>query len=87
VKKVLLTLSVAISVGLILLAITVPVNHSRLLPTWNSGTIQADGVPAPPPIIPPKQPPPKLVADGVPAPPPIIPPKQNPPKVIAGWTA
>ncbi len=82
-KKVLLTLSVALSVSLILLAIVVPVNNSRMLPTWNNGVSQADGVPAPPPIIPPKNPP-SLVADGVPAPPPIIPPK-NPPNVIGSW--
>ncbi len=74
-KKVLLTLSVVLSISLILLAIVVPVNQSRVSPTWNNGIIRTDGVPAPPPIIPPKQKPPNLVADGVPAPPPTIPPK------------
>ena len=84
-KKVLLTLSIALSVSLILLAIAVPVNHSRMLPTWNNGSIQADGVPGPP-LPPPKQGPPKLIADGVPGPP-LPPPKQKPPNVTGGWRA
>ena len=71
-KKSLLVLVTALSVSLILLSLAVPVNNSSTLPAWNNGTIQADGVPGPPPIVP-KVVNPVLVADGVPGPPPIVP--------------
>ena len=82
-KKLLLIFSVALSVSLILLAIAVPVNNSRVLPTWNNGFIQADGVPGPPPYPPPTPKPPSLVADGVPGPPPYPPPTPKPPSLVA----
>jgi hypothetical protein len=71
-KKSLLVLVATLSVSLILLSIAVPVNNSSTLPTWNNGTIQAEGVPPPPPWIP-HVIQPHLVAEGVPPPPPWIP--------------
>ncbi|MGC2355899.1 MAG: hypothetical protein WA491_07540 [Candidatus Acidiferrum sp.] len=82
-KKSLLVLVAALSVSLILLSIAVPVNKSSALPTWNNGTIQADGVPLPPPTIP-KVINPILVADGVPLPPPTVPHVINPILVADG---
>ena len=73
-KKSLLVLVAALSVSLILLSIAVPVNKSSALPTWNNGTIQAEGAPPPPPTVPPHAINPILVAEGVPMPPPTIPP-------------
>jgi hypothetical protein len=72
VKKSLLVLIAALSVSLILLSIEVPVNNSSTLPTWNSGAIQAEGIPMPPPWIP-RVTNPNLVAEGIPMPPPWIP--------------
>ena len=71
-KKSLLVLVATLSVSLILLSIAVPVNNSSTLPAWNNGTIQADGVPLPPPWMP-KVINANLVADGVPLPPPWMP--------------
>ena len=71
-KKSLLVLVAALSVSLILLSIAVPVNNSSTLPTWNNRTIQAEGIPMPPPIIP-HVINTTLVAEGIPMPPPIIP--------------
>ena len=71
-KKSLLSLFAALSVGLILLSVAVPVNHSSALPTWNNTTLQAEGTPLPPPIIP-HAVNTVLVAEGTPLPPPIIP--------------
>ena len=76
-KKSLLVLVAALSVSLILLSIAVPVNNSSTLPTWNNGTIQAEGIPAPPPTVP-RAINPILVAEGVPPPPPTVPRVINP---------
>ncbi len=81
-KKSLLVLVAALSVSLILLSIVVPVNKSSTLPIWNNRTIQAEGVPAPPPTIPPHAINPILVAEGVPAPPPTIPPHATNPILV-----
>jgi len=86
VKKSLLLLVAALSVSLILLFIAVPVNNSSTLPTWNNGTVRAEGVPAPPPTIP-HAIDPNLVAEGVPAPPPTIPHVSNPNLLAEGVPA
>lgn len=69
-KNILIAPGLAVTTSLILLALSVPVNHSAYPSTGRDSTAVADGVPLPPPI------PPKggtLVADGVPLPPPIPP--------------
>jgi hypothetical protein len=70
-KKEYLIVAFTLSVSLILLSVAVPVNHSSTLPSWRNGTMQADGIPLPPP----KPPKPGVnngvtVADGIPLPPP-----------------
>jgi hypothetical protein len=74
-KRVALVVSISLSAVLILLPLICPVNHAVANPVLPGGSLNADGMPAPPPI-----PPTRslgiagtLVADGMPAPPPIPP--------------
>jgi hypothetical protein len=72
-------LPVTITLSLILLTASVPVNHRSASPAWNGNTPVADGIPMPPP---PKKGPGwgTVVADGIPMPPP---PTKKPGAILA----